>query len=360
MNAAILRAGEIVVDETPIPTPGPGQVLVRNLVCGVCGSDLHFVHHAPHVAQVFERVGAAFPIDAHRDIVMGHEFCGELLERGSGPDALPAGTRVCSVPFTIENGCAIEGIGFSAERPGGYGRYMALNEALLVPVPNGLAPEAAALTEPMSVGWHAIRRARVTKDDVALVVGCGPIGLAVVAALKVAGIHPIVAADFNPHRRAVALAMGADIVVDPAERSPYEDWAALARPDGFDPRSVEAIFRVGAQPRPTVVFECVGTPGMIQRVCEGSPVGSRVVVVGVCMEPDRFEPLYALTKELDLLYAFFYEAAEFAQSMHHIAEGLIDVAPMMGRTVGLDRVAETFRELEGGSDDIKVLVDPWA
>lgn len=91
-----------------------------------------------------------------RDIVMGHEFCGEIVERGAGPDALPAGTRVCSVPFTIEPR-NVRSTGLSADRPGGYGQYMVLSEAALVPVPNGLSSAHASIAEPLAVGVHAAR-----------------------------------------------------------------------------------------------------------------------------------------------------------------------------------------------------------
>ena len=191
-------------------------------------------------------------------------------------------------------------------------------------------------------------------------IGCGPIGLAVVAALKVYGVHAILAADFNQHRREVAVKMGADVVIDPTENSPYDAWAAIARPAGFDPMSLEALFKLGPQPRPTVIFECVGVPGMAQRCYEGAMVGTRVVIVGVCMEDDRYEPLFPLQKELDVIYAFFYDGSEFAQSLRHIAEGLIDVSPMVSGTVGLDGIVGAFDELAGGADKIKIVVDPWA
>lgn len=359
MKAAVFRNAAMVVDEVAAPEPAEGQVLVKTLACGICGSDLHFVHHADHVADVFVRTGSPFPIDTSRDIVMGHEFCGEIVERGAGPDALPAGTRVCSVPFTIEPP-HVRLLGFSADRPGGYGQHMVLNEAALVPVPNGLSPTHASLAEPLAVGVHAVARGRVTAEDVALVVGCGPIGLAVIAALKVAGCRRIVAADFNPHRRAVAERMGADAVIDPAARSPYDAWAAMALPDGYDPASIEAIFKLGPAPRPTVIFECVGVPGVLQRVFEGALGGTRVVVVGVCMQPDQFEPLFPLQKELEVIFAFFYDGAEFAAALRHIAEGRIDVSPMITGRVGLDGVTGAFADLERGGEHIKIVVDPWA
>ncbi len=361
VRAAIFRGGELVVDEVAAPVPAGGQAVVDVLACGICGSDLHFVHQARHVAEVFERTGSPFVIEPDRDIVMGHEFCAEIVESSGAEGALPVGTRVCSVPFTIEPP-DVKLIGFSADRPGGYGERMVLNEATLIPVPNGLSAEHAALTEPMAVGWHAIGRARIQPDDVALVIGCGPIGLGVIAGLKIKGVHRIVAADFNPHRRAVAEAMGADVVIDPAQSSPYAAWKAIAEPEGFDPKSIEAMFGAGPQPRPTVIFECVGVPGMVQRCFEGALKGSRVVVVGVCMEPDRYEPLFPLQKELDVIFTFFYDGAEFQQSLQHIADGLIDVTPMVSGTVGLDGVADAFRTLAGGGPEpsraIKIIVDP--
>ncbi len=358
MQALIYRDGKMRVGEIDEPRPAAGQALVKTLACGICGSDLHFVRHAHHVVETSTRIGGGFPIDLSRDIVLGHEFSGEIVERGRGPNALAAGTRVCSIPFAHADGAG-QSLGFSAERPGGYGQYMVLNESNLIPVPNGLSAEHAALTEPMAVGLHAVNRARILPDDVALVIGCGPIGLAVIAALKIQGVRDIVAADFSASRRRVAEAMGATLVVDPAAVSPYDNWAAVAYPEGYQPGSLDAFLKVGAQPRPSVIFECVGVPGMLQRVFEGALAGTRIVVVGVCMEPDRFEPLFPLNKENDVIFCFYYSGEEYARSLHHIAEGLIDVAPLMSRTVGLNEATDAFAALESGAEDIKIIVDPW-
>src|SRR3569832_2533964 len=105
---------------------------------------------------------------------------------------------------------------------------MLLSEPLLLEVPNGLAPEHAALTEPLAVGVHAGAKAYICGGEVPLVIGCGPVGLAVIAALKLRGLRPIVAADYSPARRALAAKLGADIVVDPKVSHPYATWAAPA------------------------------------------------------------------------------------------------------------------------------------
>jgi threonine dehydrogenase-like Zn-dependent dehydrogenase len=213
MRATVMRNKTLVVDEVPTPEPGPGEILVKTLACGICGSDIHFLTHADELADALRRACAPFTMDPSCDIVMGHEFCGEIVDYGPGTARkLKPGTRVCSVPFLIRaDGLRV--IGLSHETPGGYGEYMRLTEGLVLEVPNGLAPAHAALTEPMSVGVHAVEKGRMERNDVPLVIGCGPIGLAVIAALRLRGMHPIVAADFSPRRRQLAEALGADVVV---------------------------------------------------------------------------------------------------------------------------------------------------
>src|SRR6185436_2025796 len=214
MRAVVMRNRQLMVADVPAPEPGPGEVLVRTLACGICGSDLHALKHAEKFVELSRRNGNAFVMDLARDVVMGHEFCAEVVERGPGTRGAPkAGTRVCSRPVLMR-ATGPQTIGYSNDHPGGYGEYMRLSEALLLEVPNGLSTEHAALTEPMAVGLHAVNKARLEPDDAPLVIGCGPVGLAVIAALRLRGTEPIVAADFSARRRELARALGADVVVD--------------------------------------------------------------------------------------------------------------------------------------------------
>ncbi|MGJ3626207.1 hypothetical protein AB5I41_03240 [Sphingomonas sp. MMS24-JH45] len=98
---------------------------------------------------------------------------------------------------------------------------------------------------------------------------------------------------------------------------------------------------------------------MLQRTFEGALGGTRIVVVGVCMQPDQFEPLFPLQKEIDVAFAFFYSGEEFARALHLIAHGEIDVAPMITGRVGLDGINAAFDALAGGAEHIKMVVDPW-
>jgi threonine dehydrogenase-like Zn-dependent dehydrogenase len=337
MRAAVMRDRKLVVADVPVPEPGPGDVLVRTLACGICGSDLHALKHADKFVETARRAGNPRVMDLGRDVVMGHEFCAEIVEHGpSTTRALPVGTRVCSRP-TLLRESGPQSIGYSNDNPGGYGQYMRLSEALLLPVPKGLATDQAALTEPMAVGVHAVQKARLAREDAPLVIGCGPVGLAVIAALRLAKMEPVVAADFSARRRELASTLGAHVVIDPAKTTVWEQ-----RPAGRSP----------------VVFECVGVPGVLDQVMAAAPRGTRIVVVGVCMEPDTIHPLIGIVKELNLQFVLGYTPDEFAATLRHIAEGEIPTTPLITGHVGLDGVAGAFEELASPEHHAKILVQP--
>ena len=357
MRAVIRRNKQLICDEIAELEPSAGQVLVKTLACGICGSDLHALHHMEHMIELGRRGGGLDNgFDPSADTVFGHEFCAEILDHGPGsPKALKAGTRIVSVPATL-TATGVELLGFSNRLPGGFAERMLLSEDLVLAVPNGLPTEHAAMTEPFAVGAHAVAKARMDKDSVALVVGCGPVGLAVIGALKAQGFGPVIAADFSPRRRAAAEKLGADIVLDPAVESPHDRWEALGVPKA---RAAQQMMRMMGKSfgRP-VVFECVGAPGVLQGLIEAAPAGAQIVVAGVCMETDRIEPSIAITKEIELTFVFGYSPEEFAATLHQLAEGVIDVSSLVTGRVGLDGVAQAFRDLGDPEAHVKVLVEP--
>src|SRR5262245_31841887 len=343
----------------PEPKPGPGMVLVKSLACGICGSDLHARKHAHRMVELAKHFPGRKPMDLSRDVVFGHEFCCEVLDYG--PDTagkFKPGAKVCSIPalLTAEGP---KGIGYSNDNVGAYAERMLLSEPLLLEVPNGLAPEHAALTEPLAVGVHAVEKARLQGGEVPLVIGCGPVGLAVIAALKIKGLHPIVAADDSPARRALPEKLGADVVVDPARAQPYASWAehAAMSAEEKSARSPWQAFQPAL--KPALIFECVGVPGLIQQVFEGAPRGARIVVVGVCMESDRCEPMLGIMKELNVQFVLGYTPAEFARSLELIADGDVDAGALITGKVGIDGVAGAFADLANPERHTKILVEPW-
>ena len=341
MRAAVMRNKQIVVDDLPDPVPGSGEVLVKTLACGICGSDLHMVQHADKMMDSMRDTGAPFVPNLLADVVMGHEFCAEILE--FGPNTLkrvPIGARVVSMPISFRGGRP-QAVGYSDAVPGGYGELMVLTEPLLLEVPNGLSTEHAATTEPMAVGVHAVAKANVTPRDAALVVGCGPVGLAVIAGLRLAGVETIVAADYSPMRRRLATHMGATVVVDPKERPPIDAW------------------REAAGSKSCVLFECVGVPGVIDQLMRAAPPQSRIVVAGVCMEDDTIRPTFGINKELNVQFVLGYTPDEFAKTLRALAEGEIEVAPMITSKTGVEGVAGAFRSLANPEAEAKILVEPW-
>jgi threonine dehydrogenase-like Zn-dependent dehydrogenase len=341
MRATVMRGGRLRVDTVPDPEPGPGEVLARTLACGICGSDLHALRHAPALAAAARESGVPFTLDPERDVVLGHEFCAEIVD--FGPDTarvLRRGARVVCVPLAA-GAEGIETIGFSNRYPGGYGELMRLSELLLLPVPDGLATEHAALTEPMAVGVHAVAKAGLGPDDAPLVVGCGPVGLAVIAALRLRDVAPIVAADFSPARRALAARLGAHVVVDPDRERAIEAWQRTAAA------------------RRAVIFECVGVPGLLDRIMRDAPREARVVVAGVCMEDDRIRPVLGINKELSIQFVLGYTPTEFADTLRDIAEGRLPVAPLVTGRVGVEGVAGAFETLASPDAHAKIVVEPW-
>jgi threonine dehydrogenase-like Zn-dependent dehydrogenase len=244
------------------------------------------------------------------------------------------------MPAMIDSN-GVRDLAYSNELPGGYSDRMLLSAALVLEVPNGLDPRHAALTEPMAVGLHAVNRSGIKPGDGAVVLGCGPIGLAVIGSLKMRGIEPIVAADFSAARRGLATAMGAHVVVDPS-----------------GPESAFDAWRNAAQLKPLVVFEAIGVPGTIDDIMRRAPHGTRVVVVGVCMPPDSIHPFYAIAKEINVQFVLAYDPVEFANSLQAIAEGRLDVAPLITGEVGLAQLPQAFDSLANPERHCKILVRP--
>jgi threonine dehydrogenase-like Zn-dependent dehydrogenase len=378
MKAVSCANGVLSVIEMPAPRPDAGQLVLDVHSCGICGSDLHAKAHADELADVLEEVGYHDCIRLITPTVMGHEFSGLVAGRGAKtPKSLKEGTRVVSFPM-VRGSRGVQMTGLSPLAPGGYAEQVLVEASMTFAVPNGLALDVAALTEPMAVALHAVRRSEISKRDTAVVVGCGPVGLAVICQLKAMGVEKIVASDFSPGRRALAQRCGASIVVDPKVESPYDkavgkgmvtDFSGLAelgigsmeklrKLPGWEYvyRAAEAVGAAG--PKRPVIFECVGVPGMIDAIIGAAPLQSRVIVAGVCMNPDQFRPAMAIGKEIDMRFVFGYTPMEFRDSLHMLADGKLDASALITGKVGLDGVAGAFEALGDPEKHAKILIDP--
>jgi threonine dehydrogenase-like Zn-dependent dehydrogenase len=342
VRAAIARDGRLRVDDVADPRPGAGEALVAVKACGICGSDLHALVYADELLGAAREIGAPIVFDPSRDYIMGHEFAAEVLELGPETTGVPVGPGdlVTSLPIALTATGVVPVGAYSNDYNGGYAELMRLTAGMCLKVPNGLDHRRAALTEPMAVGRHAVARAAIAPTEAAVVLGAGPVGLAVVAELRRTGIETIVVSDFSPRRREVARAMGATAVVDPANEQPMDAWQ---REDGM---------------RTPVVFDAIGVPGTLAAALLAAPANGRVCVVGSCMQADTLRPVLAQAKQLTIVFSFAYDPFEFGDTLRAIAEGEIDVTPMITGTCGIDGVPAAFDALGHPDDHVKILVEP--
>lgn len=353
MRAAVLRHGQVQVREVDDPTPGPGQVLVKSLACGICASDLHFMDHSE---AGDEDDSGMSTYDQDVDIVMGHEYCAEVIDYGpSTQRVLKPGTRVSSLPV-LPTATGMRIIGQNPDTPGGFGEYFLLSEHFLRAVETDLPSEAVAVSDAIAVGWSAAVRADLSPNDVPLILGCGAIGLSTIATLKHLGQGPIIAVDFLASRRATALAMGADIAIDPAEISPYQAWRDIA----YDsPEQMRDLLMSGA-PRSSVLFECVGLPGVLDAMIKGCERSSRIFSMGGPPEGDRLHTMTAKRKGLNIQFGGGPSPAHWDAAFYAVCNGDLDVTPMLGRSVALDEVPAALDAARDSNGPARIIVTPFA
>ena len=341
MRAAILERGEIHVGELPDPSPIKGQVLVRTHRCALCASDAHFLTSGATIVERSKAYGGPYAgADLSKPIVMGHEYVGEIVDYGPGSRRpLPVGTLVTSIPgVRTSSGFGI--VGYHPECPGGYGEVMLLDEDLMLEIPADIDLDLASLVEPLAVGIEHARAGEVVEGDIPLVLGCGAIGLGVIAGLGLQGVAPIVASDPDPRRRELALEMGADVVVDPRETSPYQP-----RPD------------LGGR-APNVVFECVGKTGMLNAIVDEIAFGGRIVMGGFCLEPEEVYVPTAQTKRLRIHFACGETPDDMIAARDAIVGEKVDLRPWLGEGIGLSGVADALQRMSDPAEPIRRVVDP--
>jgi (R,R)-butanediol dehydrogenase/meso-butanediol dehydrogenase/diacetyl reductase len=217
-------------------------------------------------------------------------------------------------------------IGLGAAVPGAYAEYLRMPAHHAVKIPDGLDLKQAALTEPLAVGAHAVRAAGNLLGARVLVIGAGPIGLAVTLLAQLAGAREVMVSEIAPGRRAKAASIGATVVEKPG---PAE-----------------------------VIFECVGVPGLLRQCIDLAPLHGQIIVVGVCRGEDQIFPRVALRKELNIRFVLGYTRDEFAMVLDLLASGRIDPAPLITGVIGLDETPAMFEALRKPGDHAKVLIDP--
>jgi threonine dehydrogenase-like Zn-dependent dehydrogenase len=345
VRAVVLRDGRLEVRETPDPVPGPGELLLRTLSTAICASDVHFMDH-PELG-VNDPTGRSL-YDADRDIVLGHEFVGEVIGHGAGcTDQFPVGTRVTSMPVRLVNGGAdaVRIIGQHPESQGSFGELLVVSEVMAKPVEGDASSDAVALTDAFAVGEFYVRAARLATGEIPIVIGAGAVGLSAVAALASRGVEPIFVSDYKADRRELARdGFGAHILVDPADKSPFDVWREVRAERGL----------WGA----AVVFECVGASGLIQKIVESADMATRIYCAGGWYTGDTLNITDATRQGVALQFGGGPMPQDWYGTLDAISSGRLDPLPSVGRVVTLDEAPDALDLARKSDGPPRIVVHP--
>ena len=335
MRALVLRDNEYVIDERPMPEPDAGEVLFRTHYSGVCGTDLH----APQLGTY------------GKDVVIGHEFAGEVVAVGPGVQGWQAGDRaaihpkgdscgtcsecrdgwrnLCSHPVVSTNPGIL--------RDGGMAAFASIPSGKLRRLPDEVSLLEGAWAEPIAVALRSVNRSGFPVGRTAVVVGSGPIGLLVTMLLRHAGASHITVLEPSDMRRDKAAEVGADLTIDPLADDPATIFGS-------------------SLPRPDFVFECsAAAPALASAVEIIKPHGT-LTLVGVPMEMIPLPSYRAITKEITIRTSVS-NVDEIDRAIEILAAKKLDVAPLTSEIVPLEGVLGAIERLEQGKA-IKVLVQP--
>ena len=336
MAAAVYQGGgRVEVEELPVPTLGPNEVLVEISHCGICGTDLHLV------LEQFARAGS----------VLGHEWSGTVAATGDAVRDWEAGARVVANPTPGCGACRAcqrgrPSVCLRREPPdylgfrGAFCRYVTADAARLLRIPDALSTRDAALTEPTAIALHTVNLSGVGPDDRVLVTGGGPVGLLTVAVLRTRGIRDITVSEPSAPRRARALAVGASRAITP------------------DALPSVPIGRIAENPY-SFAFECSGQARAAEAALDQLDYAGTLVFVGTGSTPPRINHNRRIVLELTALGAYNYDAEGFAPAVALLASGDLPLELLIDADdVLLDGVLGAMEQLAAGALPGKVLVRP--
>ncbi len=340
MRAAVFhQVGKpLIIETVSDPVPAPDQVILQVARAGICGSDLHMAENAQMPSG----------------IILGHEFAGTIEALGSAVNGpWKVGDRVTALPLNACLQCEACAANLPALCPnnlftgttplvqGAYAQFVSARGRMLQRLPDGVSFEEGAMVEPLAVGHHIVSMAQMPQDAAVLVLGGGPIGLAVAIFARHAGARHVVVSERSAERRELARTVGATGVIDPGAQ---------------DVGSAFAQFTGGT--RPQVVFECVGVPGMLNEAIQLAGMRAQVIVAGVVLQQDAFLPIVALGKEVAIRYSQAYTESDFEAVIGALARGAINAEPIHTSTVSLDELPSAFEALRSQPRECKVLIRP--
>lgn len=334
---------DIRVEEIDVPVTGDNQIKIAVKYSGICGSDLHEYLGGP----IFIPVEKEHVYSKEKaPIVMGHEFCGEVVEVGDKITKFKVGDRVTVEPILAKDGLKgkynldpnLNFIGL-AGGGGGFSEYVVVNEDQAHKLPDSIDYEQGALTEPAAVALYAVRQSAIKAGDVAAVFGCGPIGLLIIDALKAAGASKIYAVELSPERQEIAKKLGA-IVVDPAKVNTVE-YLKEVTDGGVD-----------------VSYEVTGVPVVLKQALEVAKKDGELMVVSIWETEASIHPNEIVIQEKTVKGVIAYRDV-FPKTLELMEQGYFSKDLLVTKKITLDEIVENgFEALVKEKNQIKILVSP--
>ena len=335
-RATMTAPGQIQIDETQAPTPGPGQVLLRIQRIGVCGSDIH-VFHGKHPYT-------SYPV------VQGHEFSALVAAVGPGVQGIEVGNKVTAMPQIVCGKCApclrgdehicdaLRVQGFQA--PGCAQELWVTAADKIVKLPDHFSFEQGALVEPISVAVHAIQRAGKLAGRRAVVLGAGPIGNLVGQAARAAGARVLIT-DLSEHRLEIARRCGLSETSNPAREDLKTAAQRVFGTEGFD-----------------LAFECVGVEATLDAAVSNLAKGGTLIVVGVFGDKPRVDLGLVQDRELRISGTLMYQRPDYEQAVAWIDSGDIVTEPLMSEHFAFGDYLQAYRYIDQKRDQtMKVFID---
>ncbi|KIW97949.1 chlorophyll synthesis pathway protein BchC [Cladophialophora bantiana CBS 173.52] len=342
---------DIRLDQIPVPSVKAGQVKIAPKFCGICGSDLHEYLGG---ANLIPQEGHPHPITGETlPLTLGHEFSGVVEEVGEGVKNVKPGDRVCVQPTIYDGSCRAckRGLVNCCDKNGfvglsGWGgglcEHMVVPESCVKPLPDNIPLEVGALIEPLAVGWHAVDISPYKEGDSVLVLGGGPIGLAVVQALVGKGCKNIIVSEVSGRRREFAKQFGAHHVIDPLKVDVVEEVERLTNGEGAD-----------------VGFDAAGVQVAVDTAFKAIKARGTLVNIAVWEKRATLQMNDIVFRERGYMGVATYALGDFEAVIKAISSGAMKPAGMITKTIKLDQVAEEgFKTLiEDKENHVKILVD---
>ncbi|KAG6924014.1 sorbitol dehydrogenase [Chelydra serpentina] len=332
LSVVVHRAGDLRLENRPVPEPGPNEVLLRMHSVGICGSDVHYWQNG--------RIGDFI---VKKPMVLGHESSGTVIKVGSSVTHLKPGDRVAvepGAPRDIDEFCKIgrynlsPTIFFCATPPddGNLCRYYAHNASFCYKLPDNVTFEEGALIEPLSVGIHACRRGGVTLGSKVLICGAGPIGLVCLLVAKMMGAAQVVITDLSAARLEKAKEIGADFTHQIKKETP-KDMACM----------VQDLLNC----MPDITVECSGAEASIQTGIYATRSGGTLVLVGLGPEMVHVPIVNAAVREVDIKGIFRY-CNTWPMAISMLASKRVDIRPLVTHRFPLEKALEAFETTRKG------------